>query len=84
MAPEPPTDGKSDAWRFAGIGGELVAAIIGFSAIGWLIDWRYGTGPYGLLICALLGLIGGMYNFIRQSLKAVKQAPPPRKKDELP
>ena len=72
--------------RYAGMGVELSAAIVGFCLLGIWIDHRYDTGPYGTLICALLGLTGGMFNFIRQSLRAVKEQSPPKesKKDQGP
>jgi F0F1-type ATP synthase assembly protein I len=59
------------------MGIELGAAIVGFCLLGVWIDHRYETGPYGTLICALLGIVGGMFNFIRQALQAVKDEAPP-------
>lgn len=59
--------------RFAGMGMELAGAVLGFCLLGMWIDHRYETDPYGTLICALLGIVGGMYNFIRQTLKVTKQ-----------
>jgi F0F1-type ATP synthase assembly protein I len=61
------------------MGIELGAAVVGFCLLGIWIDHRYDTAPYGTLICALLGLVGGMFNFIRQSLQAVKDQSPPTK-----
>lgn len=58
--------------RYAGMGFELAAAIVGFCLLGLWIDYRYQTKPWGLLICLLLGLVGGMYNLIRQALRAVR------------
>ena len=61
------------AWlRLAGSGIELASAVAGFSLLGYWIDRSYDTSPWGLLICAICGLIGGFYNFIRSSLKALK------------
>jgi F0F1-type ATP synthase assembly protein I len=51
------------------MGMELGGAVAGFCLLGYWIDWRFGTGPRWLVICAILGLVGGMYNFIRQALK---------------
>ena len=62
---------QSRAWlRFAGTGIELAGAVAGFSLLGFWIDRRYDTSPWGLLICALCGAVGGFYNFIRSSFKA--------------
>lgn len=62
--------------RLSGIGVELVAAIAGFTLAGYGWDRYFGTKPWGVLIGAILGLVGGMYNVIRQSLMAVREADP--------
>jgi F0F1-type ATP synthase assembly protein I len=61
--------------RYTGMGFELAAAIVGFCLLGIWIDYRYKTKPWGLLICSVLGVVGGMYNLIRQALKAVNNRP---------
>lgn len=64
-----PEDPRSNAAPkgLAGIGFELVAAVAGFTLIGYGWDRYFGTAPWGLLIGALLGGVGGMYNLIRQT-----------------
>ena len=52
----------------ASAGFEIAAAVGGFAALGWWIDRHRGTAPWGLLIGALLGLIGGLYNLIKSAL----------------
>jgi ATP synthase protein I len=72
MAEEPKSAGH---WkRLSSIGFELAAAVAGFMLIGYWWDRYFGTNPWGLLTGAALGLIGGMYNMIRQSLVAFKEA----------
>jgi F0F1-type ATP synthase assembly protein I len=71
------SDRKQDrpSWiRFSGIGIEFAAAVAGFALVGYWIDKRYDSSPWGLLIGAMLGLIGGTYNFVRVSLAALKQS----------
>lgn len=63
--------GSSPWLRLAGSGAELAGAILGFTLIGIWIDRQYSTHPWGLLICAVLGLIGGLYNFFRSSLRTL-------------
>ena len=65
--------------RHTTIGMELFVAVLGFALLGLWIDRHYGTGPRGLLICSILGLIGGLYNFIRTSLRILNPpgSPPP-------
>ncbi len=60
--------------RLSGIGFELVAAVVGFTLVGLWVDRHYDTGPWGVLIGLALGLVGGMYNLIRQSLLATREA----------
>jgi len=60
--------------RHSGMGMEFAAAVVGLTLIGYWIDRHYGCGPKGVLIGAVLGIIGGGYNFIRESLQAAKDA----------
>ncbi len=60
--------------RSAGMGIDFAAAVAVFVVIGYWIDRRFGSSPWGVLVGAGLGLIGGMYNLIRQGLKATRQA----------
>ena len=64
-----PEDPRSEATPrgLSGIGFELVAAVAGFALVGYGWDRYFGTAHWGLLIGALLGGIGGMYNLIRQA-----------------
>ena len=72
MAEEPKSAGR---WKaLSGIGFELAAAVAGFTLIGYWWDRHFGTSPWGLLTGIALGLIGGTYNLIRQSLSAFKEA----------
>lgn len=64
-------DGDRPSWvRFSGIGIEFAAALAGFTLVGYWIDSHYDSRPWGIVIGAGLGLIGGTYNLIRQSLAA--------------
>jgi F0F1-type ATP synthase assembly protein I len=60
--------------RLAGIGFELAAAVGAFVLVGYWWDRHFGTSPKGIVVGAVLGLIGGMYNLIRQSLRATREA----------
>ena len=64
---------KSRTARLAGLGVELVAVVLGFSLFGAWIDRRYGSAPWGVVVAALLGLVGGMLNFLRAALAAVRE-----------
>ncbi|HNQ22887.1 MAG TPA: AtpZ/AtpI family protein [Phycisphaerae bacterium] len=60
--------------RFSGLGVEFAAAVLGFTLVGYWIDRHYGCGPWGVVIGVALGLIGGMYNLVRQALVASREA----------
>ncbi len=51
------------------MGTEFAGAICGLTLAGYWIDRHFETGTKGVLIGASIGLIGGMYNFIRQALE---------------
>jgi F0F1-type ATP synthase assembly protein I len=82
----------STAWMgMAGVGLEFAAAVGGFAALGWWLDRKFESQPKALLICVALGLIGGTYNLIRESMAAARRAEKERKEkasqgeqDQLP
>lgn len=61
----------SPGMRYAGLGIELAAAVGLLSLLGWWIDGRFGSEPWGLLIGAMVGLIGGMVILLRSAFSAV-------------
>ncbi len=60
--------------RYSGVGLELAAAVAGFTLAGLWIDRHYGTRPWGAVAGVILGLVGGLYNLVRQSLQALRDA----------
>jgi F0F1-type ATP synthase assembly protein I len=66
-----PNDGRqrSRLMQYAGLGFELAASIVGLTLLGLWIDYRYSTGPKGVLIGVGLGVVGGLYNFVRAALR---------------
>jgi hypothetical protein len=80
-------------WRLASTGVELAGAVAGGCLLGYWVDWHFGTGRWGLIIGASLGIIGGLYNMIRkavlESLTMSSKKPPgpirgPTRKGESP
>jgi F0F1-type ATP synthase assembly protein I len=69
-------DGRNPrGWiRFYGIGFEFVAAVVGFTLVGYWVDRHYGSTPAGILIGLALGLIGATYNLIRATRIASEMA----------
>ena len=66
-------DDRKRGLRLAGVGMELAAAVLGLTLVGYWVDRHFGTAPWGQIIGAVVGLIGGMYNFLREALGAVKR-----------
>ena len=60
--------------RYSGVGLELAGATAGLALVGYWIDGRYGTGPWGLLGGVIIGIVGGLYNLVRESLQGFREA----------
>jgi F0F1-type ATP synthase assembly protein I len=68
-------DRRFPGWvRYSGVGLELAGATAGLALVGYWIDGRFGTQPWGILGGVVLGLVGGLYNLVRESLAAVREA----------
>ena len=68
-------DRRSNGWiRYSGIGLELAGATAGFALLGYWIDGRFGTKPWGLVGGLIIGLVGGLYNLVKESLDAFREA----------
>jgi F0F1-type ATP synthase assembly protein I len=60
--------------RHAGVGLELAGATAGLALVGHWVDGHYGTQPWGVVTGVIVGLVGGLYNLIRESFAAVREA----------
>jgi F0F1-type ATP synthase assembly protein I len=60
--------------RHSGVGLELAGAVAGFTLIGYWFDRHYGTSPWGLVVGVVLGIVGGLYNFVKEALQATREA----------
>ncbi len=58
---------RGGAGRAYGLGFEMACAVAGFVLVGIWIDRHYSSGPWGTLICLVLGLVGGFYNLFRET-----------------
>lgn len=68
-------DRRFPGWvRYSGVGLELAGATAGLAFVGYWIDRRFGTQPWGILGGVVLGLVGGLYNLVRESLEAAREA----------
>ncbi len=62
---------RGQMMRLAGAGLELAATMAGACLLGYWIDRRLGWEPWGLLVCAGVGIVGGLYNLIRKWVHGV-------------
>jgi F0F1-type ATP synthase assembly protein I len=68
-------DQRFPGWvRYSGLGIELAGAVAGLTLVGYWIDGKFGTSPWGLLGGMAMGLIGGTYNLVKASLAAAREA----------
>lgn len=67
-----PGGSGSPGMRYAGLGIELAAAVGLLALGGWWVDGRFGTAPWGLVVGALLGLVGGMAHLVRTAMGSVR------------
>ena len=68
-------DRRFPGWvRYSGVGLELAGATAGLAFVGYWIDRRFATQPWGILGGVVIGLVGGLYNLVRESLEAVREA----------
>ncbi|CUS77470.1 Putative F0F1-ATPase subunit Ca2+/Mg2+ transporter [Candidatus Kryptonium thompsonii] len=58
---------------YSGLGLQLAITVVIFWFIGKLIDDHYGTAPLWMIVGATLGIIVGMYNFIKAVLELLKR-----------
>ncbi|GMV96923.1 MAG: AtpZ/AtpI family protein [Phycisphaerae bacterium] len=80
MGPDKPeTRGPAGLMHLAGMGVELAAAILVFCAIGYWIDRHWpAVSPWGLVVCSILGIVGGLYNLVRKAVHESLGIRPPK------
>ena len=70
-----PSGGRFPGWiRYSSVGLELAGATAGLALLGYWIDSRYGTAPWGIIGGVVIGIVGGLYNLVKESFEAVREA----------
>ncbi len=54
------TEPAIDAWTLVGLGGLLVACVVGGLVIGWFADNHWDSSPVGILIGLGIGVVVGV------------------------
>ena len=65
---------QPNPWRHVHMGLEFAGAAALTTIIGYVVDRQYGTYPWGVLIGATIGFVGGFYLFIKEALLANKES----------
>lgn len=66
---------RAGGMRMASSGFDLAIVVCGFTAVGWWLDRKYGWSPWGTLTGAILGIVGGLANFLREARSLMRSAP---------
>jgi ATP synthase protein I len=62
-----PTSESSAIGQAFRLSAEFVSGVLAGGVIGWLVDHLFGSSPWGLILCLILGFCAGMLNLLRAS-----------------
>lgn len=77
------SDGR-EFYKYAGTGFEFAGVLGVCLYLGYLADERWDSEPWGLLIGAAVGLVGGIYLLVKEGNRMMRELDPPRKDDRHP
>ncbi|WP_262270054.1 MULTISPECIES: AtpZ/AtpI family protein [Microvirga] len=60
----PTSDSRALGQAFR-LSAEFVAGVAAGGILGWIVDRVFGTSPWGLIVCLILGFCAGMLNLLR-------------------
>ena len=63
-------DEQTNLWRLSGIGMEFAGTTVVLALVGYWIDQKYATSPWGAVIGLFVGFTGGFYLLIKQAMAA--------------
>lgn len=58
-------EGLREAGPYLGLGSQLAVTMVAFFFLGYWLDGKFDTLPLFVIIFSMLGMFGGIYNFIR-------------------
>ena len=44
---------------------EFISGVVAGGIVGWIVDAVFGSAPWGLIVCVILGFCAGMLNLMR-------------------
>lgn len=62
-----PTSDSSALGQAFRLSAEFVSGVAAGGILGWIVDRLFGSSPWGLIICLILGFCAGMFNLMRAS-----------------
>jgi ATP synthase protein I len=65
--PARPTSDSSALGQAFRLSAEFVSGVAAGGILGWIVDRLFGSSPWGLIICLILGFCAGMLNLMRAS-----------------
>ena len=60
-----PTSDSNAIGQAFRLSAEFVAGVAAGGILGWIVDRVFGTSPWGLIVCLILGFCAGMLNLMR-------------------
>ncbi len=57
---------QPNPWRLMHLGTEFAAATLILGGLGWLVDQKAATSPWGLLTGFVVGAVGGFYLLVKE------------------
>ncbi len=63
----PPTGSGRDVAPFLGLGIQLAATVLIMYLVGYWVDGKLGTYPFGQVVGGLIGCVGGLIAFAREA-----------------
>jgi ATP synthase protein I len=74
-APPPAKNSQRDSssWSLAYGGTQLAAAVLAGLGVGYFLDKKFGCAPWLMLAGALVGILAGLYSFLKPFLSNDKK-----------
>lgn len=64
---------RSILLHYGGLGMELAGGILAFVAVGYWVDWKFKTGPIGVIVGSVIGCVGGLYHVVRRAIQMQRE-----------